>query len=129
MMPRFAARSADCALALALVVSACASETIVPGTPREVTEKKINPFEAHEECLRLIPGDWLVYQFTAQRPVDFNIHYRDGKMVIMPLARDKAMEGDETFRPLVAQDYCLTWQAGREGAIIDYRILLNRSQR
>ena len=45
MMPRFAARSADCALALALVVSACASETIVPGTPREVTETKINPFE------------------------------------------------------------------------------------
>jgi len=29
----------------------------------------------------------------------------------------------------VAQDYCLTWEAGRDGAIIDYRILLNRSQR
>jgi hypothetical protein len=131
MMPRLAARSAacDCALALALVVSACASETIVPGTPREVTEKKVNPFEVHEECLRLVPGDWLVYQFTAQRPVDFNIHYQEGKMVIIPLARDKTTEGDETFRPLVAQDYCLTWQAGREGAIIGYRILLNRSQR
>jgi hypothetical protein len=33
MTPRLAARSAarDCALALALVVSACASEMIVPG--------------------------------------------------------------------------------------------------
>jgi hypothetical protein len=47
----------------------------------------------------------------------------------MPLLRDKATEDDDTFRPLVARDYCLTWQAGREGAIIDYRILLNRSQR
>ena len=127
MTPRRAARSAACALALA--VSACASETILPGMPREVTEKKINPFEQHEECLRLIPGDWLVYRFTAQRPVDFNIHYHEGKSVIMPLSRDKATEDDATFRPLVAQGYCMVWEAGREGAIIDYRILLNRSQR
>jgi|KBSSwiStaDraftv2_1062776.scaffolds.fasta_scaffold02241_15 hypothetical protein len=131
MTPRLAARSAacDCALALALAVSACASEQIQPGAPREVAEKKINPFEVHEECLTLIPGDWLVYRFTAQRPVDFNIHYQEGNSVIMPLLRDKATEDDDTFRPLVARDYCLTWQAGREGAIIDYRILLNRSQR
>ena len=131
MTAGFAARSAacDCALALALVVSACASETVLPGTPREVTEKKINPFELHEECLQLIPGDWLVYRFTAQRPVDFNIHYQEGKSVIVPLLRDRTTGDDDTFRPLVARDYCLTWQAGREGAIIEYRILLNRSQR
>ena len=61
--------------------------------------------------------------------MDFNIHYQEGNSVIMPLVRDKATEDDDTFRPLVARDYCLTWQAGREGAIIDYRILLNRSQR
>ena len=47
----------------------------------------------------------------------------------MPLSRDKVTDDDDTFRPLVAQDYCLTWEAGRDGAIIDYRILLNRSQR
>ena len=127
MTTRLAARSAACALALA--VSACASETILPGTPRDVTEKKINPFERHEECMKLVPGDWLVYRFAAQRPVDFNIHYLDGKSVIMPLSRDKVTEDDDTFRPLVAQDYCLTWEAGRDGAILDYRILLNRSQR
>ncbi len=123
MTSRFAA------LALALAVSACASETILPGMPREVAEKKINPFELHEECLKLVPGDWLVYRFTAQRPVDFNIHYRQGNSMILPLSLDKTTEDDGTFRPLVAQDYCLTWEAGREGAIIDYRILLNRSQR
>ena len=127
MTSRLAARGAACALALA--VSACASETILPGTPHEVMEKKINPFEQHEECMKLVPGDWLVYRFTAQRPVNFNIHYLDGKSVIMPLSRDKTTEDDDTFRPLVAQDYCLTWEAGRDGAIIDYRILLNRSQR
>jgi hypothetical protein len=131
MTPGLAARSAacDCALALVLAVSACVSETILPGMPREVTARKINPFELHEECLKMVPGDWLVYRFAAQRPVDFNIHYREGKSVIMPLSRDKATEDDGTFRPLVAQDYCLMWEAGREGAIIDYRILLNRGLR
>lgn len=129
MTPGPATRGAACSCVLVLVVSGCASEMILPGMPREVTAKKINPFELHEECLKMVPGDWLVYRFTAQRPVDFNIQYREGKFVIMPVSRDKAMEEDGTFRPLVAQDYCLMWEAGREGAIIDYRILLSRGQR
>lgn len=75
------------------------------------------------------PGDWLVYRFTAQRPVDFNIHYREGKTMIMPVSYDATTAEDGAFRPLAAQDYCLVWEAGREGAIVDYRILLNRGQR
>ena len=75
------------------------------------------------------PGDRLVYRFRAQRPVSFNIHYHEGKTVIMPVSRDDATEDDATFRPLVAQDYCLMWEAGREGAIVDYRILLTRGAR
>jgi hypothetical protein len=124
-----AVRHAPRACALAIVVSACAGQSIQPGTPREVTGQRINPFELHEECLRMEPGDWLVYRFTAQRPVDFNIHYREGKTTIMPVARDETTAEDGAFRPLAAQDYCLAWEAGREGAIVDYRILLNRGQR
>lgn len=75
------------------------------------------------------PGDRLVYRFTAQRPVAFNIHYHEGKTVIMPVSRDDAMADDGTFQPLIAQEYCLMWEAGREGAILDYRILLRRGQR
>jgi hypothetical protein len=117
------------ACALAIAVCACAGEPIQPGTPREVAGQRINPFELHEECLRMAPGDWLVYRFTAQRPVDFNIHYHEGKTLIMPVSRDDTTQEDGTFRPLVAQDYCLTWEAGREGAIVDYRILLTRGPR
>jgi hypothetical protein len=123
------AAAAGCFCALALAVSACASETIRPGTPREVTGQRINPFELHEECVRMVPGDLLVYRFAAQRPVAFNIHYHEGKTVIMPVLRDDVTADDGTFRPLVAQDYCLMWEAGREGAILEYRILLNRGQR
>ena len=124
-----AVRRACSACAFAVAVSACAGEAIEPGTPREVTGFRINPFELHEECLQMGPGDRLVYRFRAQRPVSFNIHYHEGKTVIMPVSRDDATEDDGTFRPLVAQDYCLMWEAGREGAIVDYRILLNRGAR
>ena len=115
-----------CFCILAVAVSACASEKIRPGTPREVTELKINPFELHEECVKMVPGDWLVYRFSAQRPVAFNIHYHEGKTVIMPVAKDNVTMDDATFRPLIAQEYCLMWEAGREGAIIEYRIVLSR---
>jgi hypothetical protein len=110
-------------------MSACAGETIRPGIPREVTGQRINPFELHEECMQMVPGDRLVYRFAAQRPVAFNIHYHEGKSVILPVSRDDVTADDGTFRPLVAQDYCLMWEAGREGAILEYRILLNRGQR
>lgn len=117
------------ASALAIAVSACATESIQPGTPREVTGLRINPFELHEECTQIGPGDRLVYRFTAQRPVAFNIHYHEGKTVIMPVSRDATTAEDDTFRPLAAHDYCLMWEAGREGAIIDYRVLLTRGPR
>ena len=124
-----AVRHAFCFCALALALFACASESIRPGVPREVTGQRITPFEIHEECLNMLPGDWLVYRFQAQRPVAFNIHYHEGKSVIMPVSRDNATADDGTFRPLIPQDYCLMWEAGREGAILDYRILLSRGQR
>jgi len=117
------------ACALAITVSACATESIQPGTPREVTGFRINPFELHEECMQMGPGDRLVYRFTSRRPVAFNIHYHEGKTVIMPVSRDGTTQEDDTFRPLVAHDYCLMWEAGREGAIVDYRILLTRGPR
>ena len=124
-----AVRHACCSCALALAVSACAGERIRPGTPLEVTGQRINPFELHEECVQLTPEDRLVYRFTAQRPVAFNIHYHEGKTVIMPVSRDETTAEDDTFRPLAAHDYCLMWEAGREGAIVDYRILLTRGAR
>jgi hypothetical protein len=77
----------------------------------------------------MAPGDWLVYRFTAQRPVAFSIAYHEGNVVIMPFSRDETTHEDSTFRPLAAHDYCLMWEAGREGAVVEYRILLNRGQR
>jgi hypothetical protein len=77
----------------------------------------------------MVPGDRLDYSFEAQRPVAFNIHYHEGKVVVMSVSVDNATKESGTFRPLVPQDYCLMWEAGREGAIIDYSVALIRGKR
>ena len=124
-MPACAAAGRACRLgALVLTMSSCAGEPLRPGTPRDITALRINPFELHEECVRMKPGDVLDYRFEAQRPVTFNIHYHEGKAVILPVARDNVTADEGTFQPLTAQEYCLMWEAGREGAILDFSVTL-----
>ncbi|MEO8346773.1 MAG: hypothetical protein ABI607_13860 [Betaproteobacteria bacterium] len=114
---------------LVLALSACASETLKSGTPREVMGHRINPYELHEECVKMTPGDVLDYHFTTQRPVAFNIHYHEGKSVILPVSRNNVTSDEGTYQPLLPQEYCLMWEAGREGAILDYRVKLIRAKR
>lgn len=117
------------ALAALLALAACAVNQVLPGVAREVSGQRIAPYERHEECVQLVLGDWLVYRFEAQRPVAFDIHYKEGSAFIVPVSKKDVMTDDGAFRPLVPQAYCLLWEAGREGAVLDYRMLLNRSAR
>ena len=112
--------------ALALVVAACAADTIVPDVPKAVGEFPIAPFEIHEECAQLVPGDRLDFRFEAKRPVNFQIYYKDGITFIAPVSRENVTEFSWVFSPLYERRYCAQWEAGREGAVIDYRIRLLR---
>jgi len=67
-------------------------------------------------------GDRVEYAFESTDPVDFNLHYQEGKIVVMPLAKDKTQSEAGVFAALDGHDYCLTWEAGANGAFIDYRI-------
>ena len=111
---------------LALGVAACAADTIVPDVPRVVIGFPIAPFELHEECVQLVPADRLDFRFEAKRPVTFQIYYKDGTTFIAPVSRGEVTEFSGIFRPPFERRYCLQWEAGREGAIVDYRIRLLR---
>lgn len=112
---------------LALLMAACATEpTLVSGKPRELRAHPLPAYQVHEECARLAPGDRLSYSFEAQAPLHFNIHYHEGKTVVMPLSRDKVTSDRGEFRPLVEQEYCLMWEAGVQGTLLDYRVQLVR---
>lgn len=110
-----------------MLLSACAaSPPIQPGVPKVVNQLEIAPYALHEECLRLELGDRLDYRFESEQPVAFNVHYHEDKYVIMPITRAGITSDTAIFAPVVPQDYCLTWEAGADGAVLSYRIVLRR---
>ncbi len=110
-----------------LALAACAATpAIAPGKPLEVRAHPLPPYQVHEECASLRPGDRLHYRFESTAPLAFNIHYHEGRAVVMPVTRERATADEGTFAPLVARDYCLMWEAGAEGTTIDYSVRLTR---
>lgn len=113
--------------AVLLALAGCAAApAIEPGKPLEVRAHPLPPYEVHEECASLRPGDRLHYRFESKAPLAFNIHYHEGKAVVMPVTRERATADEGTFVPLAAHVYCLMWEAGAEGTTIDYAVRLTR---
>jgi hypothetical protein len=112
--------------ALALAAAGCATESLLTDTPKAVTEFAIAPYEIHEECARLAAGDRVDYRFTAQAPVTFHIYYTEGITFVSPISRDDVLEFAGIFQAKLDKRYCLQWEAGQRGALLDYRIRLLR---
>ena len=79
------------------------------------------PFDTHEECVVLAAGERLDFAFTSTEPVDFDIRYRERGATLMPVVQAKTVEYSGIFAPSIAQRYCLAWEAGRFGALVDFR--------
>ena len=86
---------------------------ITAGTPKVVRAHPLPSYQIHEECLTLEPGDRVEYEFESTEPVDFNVHYHEGKAVVMPVVREKSRADAGIYAVQIAQDYCLMWEAGR----------------
>lgn len=113
---------------VSIFLAACAStDTIVGDEPRTATAFAINPYEFHEECATLATGDRLDYRFEAQAPVNFQIYYKEGIAFISTVSRDDVRDGGGIFNAPAARRYCVRWDAGREGALVDFRIRLTRA--
>lgn len=106
-----------------VTLAGCASDTFLAGgEPRIGEGREIAPFEFHEECGPVAVGERIDYRFQTTRPVLFEIYYKDGTASIAPISRDNVAEGSGVFPPPASRRYCLRWDAGREGAIVDFRI-------
>jgi hypothetical protein len=113
------------ALTTCALLAACASTP--SDAPETVTGLDMTPFSSNEECVQLAADDRLDYDFTSNQPVDFNIHYREGYAEILPISRDKVEADSGRFVAVLTEKYCLTWQAGAPGALLDYRIVVRRA--
>jgi hypothetical protein len=81
-------------------------------------------FASHDECVRLAPGDRLEYAFEASEPIAFEIRYRERNAAVAPVVRERSRGDAGVFVARLDRDYCLVWEAGGAGALIDYRIRL-----
>ena len=116
-------------LAACVVLAACATDTITPGQPKVVRGLPLTPYDIHEECLRLADGDRVEYDFDTTEPVAFNLHYHEGNAVLAPIVRENVHTDSGIYVARFAQDYCLMWEAGPAGAMLDYRVRLRTAAR
>lgn len=116
-------------LVAALSLCACTTALVTADTPKTVYAHVLGPYEGHEECMHVDVGDRVEFAFESTEPVDFNVHYHEGKTVMMPIVRDGTRADAGVFAPPLAQDYCLMWEAGAAGALLDYRVRLRSAER
>jgi hypothetical protein len=114
---------AICGAALWLaMIAGCASAPGRLDGPREVFSLELKPYAVIEDCIALEAGERVAYRFDARLPVAFNVHFHDGNAVVMPLTRDNTTSESGDFSADREQIYCLTWEAGAGGSILDYRV-------
>jgi hypothetical protein len=114
---------------LACAALAGCAPPIKPDEPQSVTAFAIHPYETHEQCAHLAPNDRLEYAFEATERVNFDIRYREGGAVVAPIARESVRADAGVFIAQIARDYCLVWEAGGAGALLDYRLRLRPARR
>jgi hypothetical protein len=115
-------RSGGLSWVATLVLCGCTAPGITADAPKTVRAHPLPSYQIHEECFQLEPGDRVEYGFASTEPVGFNLHYHAGSAVVMPVAREGSLEDAGIYVAMIAHDYCLTWEAGPAGAMIDYRI-------
>lgn len=120
MIPR---RATACCVALFAVWLAGCVSAPDPRVPKIVENFNLAPYASREECVLLDKGDRLDYRFDATQPVQFAIQYREGDVVLVPISR-RDTPGDAGIYPAPeSREYCLVWEAGADGARLDYRFV------
>lgn len=97
----------------ARVVAACAALSLTLSAWAQAEPKPliIKPGKFAEKCLTVTAAQKLEYQFTASKPVNFNIHFHVGETVYYPVKRNKTTGEADRFQPTKAkEDYCLMWE-------------------
>ena len=110
------------ALAAALSLTACATAPDRLEVPKVVVGLEISPYGAYEECVELQIGQRIGYLFRSTAPLAFNIHFHDGNAVIEPVSSSSTQGESGELAADRDQIYCLMWEAGTGGGIVDYRV-------
>jgi hypothetical protein len=117
------------ALALALATASAARAEIVDlafdGAGRFMHAAPVPPGKFLEVCGKLTKGLAVAWHYDAAQPLNFNIHYHEGKKVVMPEKRDATAAARGTLQVPLDQDYCWMW-TNKSGAPVPLTLSLSR---
>ena len=71
----------------------------------------------HEECLKLLQENEVVYSFEASHPLTVDIHYHDGTQIVDAFAKKTIAALEATLKPEIVQEYCMTWSNHQPQAV------------
>nr|WP_316643025.1 hypothetical protein [uncultured Roseateles sp.] len=69
----------------------------------------VEPVKFAEICSQLTKGQTIAWVFKAETPMNFNIHYHEGKKVEFAAKVDGALAAEGKLAVPVDQDYCWMW--------------------
>jgi hypothetical protein len=117
------------ALSLAILCSTAARADIIDIAWNEQGrfERRVSvaPGKFAEVCGKLARADSVAWRFEASGPLNFNIHYHEGKDVRYPERRDALAGASGRLRVVLDQDYCWMW-TNKSGQAVDLNLLLTR---
>ncbi len=117
------------ALSLAILCSTAARADIIDIAWNEQGrfERRVSvaPGKFAEVCGKLARADSVAWRFDASGPLNFNIHYHEGKDVRYPERRDALAGASGRLQVALDQDYCWMW-TNKSGQAVDLNLLLTR---
>ncbi len=117
------------ALILAVLCSTAARADIIDIAWNEQGrfERRVSvaPGKFAEVCGKLARADSVAWRFDASGPLNFNIHYHEGKDVRYPERRDALAGASGRLQVALDQDYCWMW-TNKSGQAVDLNLLLTR---
>ena len=115
MLSRSPLRSIACSIALTTVASASnfaqAELLDIAWNASGHYEKSatVQPGKFLELCGGLAKGESISWSFDADRALDFNVHFHQGKDVIFPEKQTAVTKASGTLNVALKQDYCWMW--------------------
>ena len=83
-----------------------------------VREFRIEPGKFVEACEKLPRGTQVAWRFQSAVPLNFNVHYHEGKDVHFPAKKDQVAALDGTLKVELEQDYCWMWSNKSAGPAV-----------
>ena len=70
---------------------------------------RVAPGKFAEVCGKVATGNVVRWRFEADGPLEFNIHYHEGRAVHYPVKREGTARADGTLTSVQERDYCWMW--------------------